>query len=89
MEGVNVTGGGVSEPYGRVMLFALQGGRGPRCAVAGQDPLEQLGRGGRVDRLGPDEAVRVAVPDDLQVKVVGDLAPGSAWCTAAVGTPRR
>ena len=46
------------------------------CAVAGQDLLEQLGRGGRVDRLGPDEAVRVAVPDDLQVEVVGDPASG-------------
>ena len=29
-----------------------------------------------MDRLGPDEAVRVAVPDDLQVEVVGDPAPG-------------
>ena len=47
------------------MLVALQGGGGPRPLVAGQDLLEQLGRGGRVDRLGPDEAVRVAVADDL------------------------
>ena len=76
LEGVDVAGGGVCEPDGRVVLVALQGGGGPRCAVAGQDLLEQLGRGGRVDRLGPDEAVRVAVPDDLQVEVVGDPAPG-------------
>ena len=76
LEGVDVAGGGVSEPDGRVVLVALQGGGGPGCVVAGQDLLEQLGRGGRVDRLGPDEAVRVAVPDDLQVEVVGDPASG-------------
>ncbi len=76
MEGVDVVAGGVCEPDGRVVLVALQGGGGPRCAVAGQDLLEQLGRGGRVDRLGPDEAVRVAVSDDLQVEMVGDAAPG-------------
>ena len=29
-----------------------------------------------MDRLGPDEAVRVAVPDDLQVEMVGDPASG-------------
>ena len=76
LEGVDVVAGGVCEPDGRVVLVALQGGGGPGRVVAGQDLLEQLGRGGRVDRLGPDEAVRVAVPDDLQVEVVGDPAPG-------------
>ena len=76
LEGVDVVAGGVCEPDGRVVLVALQGGGGPRCAVAGQDLLEQLGRGGRMDRLGPDEAVRVAVPDDLQVEMVGDPASG-------------
>jgi len=29
-----------------------------------------------MDRLGSDEAVRVAVPDDLQIEVVGDAASG-------------
>ena len=76
MEGVDVPGGGVCEPDGRVVLVALQGGGGPGRIVAGQDLLKQVGRGGRVDRLGPDEAVRVAVPDDLQVEVVGDPASG-------------
>jgi hypothetical protein len=63
LEGVDVVGGGVCEPDGRVMLLALQGGGGPGRIVAGQDPLEQLGRGGRMDRFGPDEAVRVAVSE--------------------------
>ena len=47
MEGVDIAGGGVCEPDGRVALVALQGGGGPGRIVAGQDPLEQLGRGGR------------------------------------------
>jgi hypothetical protein len=76
MEGVDIAGGGVCEPDGRVVLVAFQGGGGPGRVVAGQDLLEQVGRGGRVDRLGPDEAVRVAVSDDLQVEMVGDAAPG-------------
>jgi hypothetical protein len=65
LEGVDVVAGGVCEPGGRVVLVALQGGGGPRCAVAGQELLEQFGRGARMDRFGPDEAVRVAVSDDL------------------------
>jgi hypothetical protein len=69
MEGVDVACGGVCEPGGRFPLVALQGGGGPRCAVAGQDLLEQLGGGGWMDRFGPDEAVRVAVSDDLQVEM--------------------
>ena len=32
MEGVDIAGGGVSEPDGRVVLVALQGGGGPRRA---------------------------------------------------------
>jgi hypothetical protein len=76
LEGVDVLAGGVCEPDGRVMLVALQGGGGQGRIVAGQDPVKQLGRGGRVDRFGPDEAVRVAVSDELQVEVVGDPASG-------------
>jgi hypothetical protein len=50
LQGVDIPGGGVPQPPGRVVLPALQGGGGPRCAVAGQDPLQRLGRGGRMDR---------------------------------------
>jgi hypothetical protein len=52
LEGVDVVAGGVCEPDGRVVLVALQGGGGPGRIVAGQDPLQRLGRGGRMDRLG-------------------------------------
>ena len=76
VEGVEVAGGGVAEPDGRVVLVAEQGGGGPGGVVAGQDLLEDVGGGGRADRLGPDDAVRVAVADDLQVEVVGDAAAG-------------
>jgi hypothetical protein len=58
------------------VLVALQGAGGSGRIVAGQDLLEHLGGGERVDRLGPDQRVRVAVSDDLQVEVVGDAAPG-------------
>ena len=44
LEGVDVAGGGVAEPDGRVVLVALQGGGGPGRVVAGQDLLEQVGR---------------------------------------------
>ena len=35
MEGVDIAGGGVSEPDGRVVLVALQGGGGPRLRRRG------------------------------------------------------
>ena len=44
---------------------------------------------GGADGVGSDEAVGVAVADDLEVEVVGRAGRGSAWCTAAVGTPAR
>ena len=37
VEGVEVACGGRAEPAGRVLLLPLQGGRGFRCGVAGQD----------------------------------------------------
>src|SRR5829696_9473271 len=76
MKGVDIACGGVCEPDDRFLLLALQGGGGPGRIVADQDLLEQPGRGERVNCLGPDEAVRVAVSDDLQVEVVGDAAAG-------------
>ena len=50
LEGVDVVPGCICEPDGRVMLVALQGGGGPGRIVAGQDLLNQVGGGGRVDR---------------------------------------
>src|SRR5512132_4324978 len=52
------------------------GGRGPCRVVAGQDVFEKVGRRGGPNGLWPDEAVGVAVPDDLQMKVVCDLSAG-------------
>ena len=61
----------------------------------GEDLLQGLGRGAGCDGLGPDDAVRIAVADDLEVEVVGGLSrvsmvyscwrdsarlPGRAWC---------
>ena len=76
VEGVEVAGGGGAEPDGGVLLLALQGGGGLRCGVAGQDLLEQLGGGPRVDIVGLDHRVRVPVPDHREVDVVGAAAAG-------------
>jgi hypothetical protein len=51
------------------------GGRG-RGVVAGENLTEQLGRGVRCDGVGSDEAVRVAVANNLQVEMVGGPSPG-------------
>ena len=76
MECVNVSPSGIGEPGGRVVLIALQGGCGACGVVAGQDLFEEVGRRGGPYRLWPDDAVGVAVPDDLQVEVVRDPAAG-------------
>ena len=57
-------------------MFTLRGGRGDGGVVAGEDVLEEVGRGRGVDVVGSDDRVRVAVADDLQVDVVGFGAAG-------------
>jgi hypothetical protein len=71
MEPVGVVLNGVEQPGSRVAELAQQCCGGGRGVVAGEDLLQGLGRCARCDGLGSDEAVRVAVADDLQVDVVG------------------
>src|SRR5215216_2548859 len=47
-----------------------------RGVVAGHDLFEDVGGRRRPYRVRPDDAVGVAVPDDLQVEVVGDSSAG-------------
>jgi hypothetical protein len=64
MEPVGVALDGVEQPGIRVAEFSQQrGGRG-RGVIAGEDLLQDLGRGAGGDGLGPNDAVRVAVADD-------------------------
>ena len=44
--------------------------------VAGEDLLQRLGWGGLGDGVGSDEAVGVAVADDLEVEVAGRAGRG-------------
>ena len=76
MECVDVSLSRIGEPDGRVVLIRQQGGCGACGVVARQDLLEKVGRRGGPYRLWPDDAVGVAVPDDLQVEVVRDPATG-------------
>jgi hypothetical protein len=65
------------EKLGRwVVELAQQGAGGDGRFIAGEDLLQSLGRRGWGDRLGSDEAVGVAVADDLEVEVVGLPAAG-------------
>ena len=75
-QGVDVPGGSGAELVGGVVLVAEPGGRRAGGVVAGQDLFEDLGGGGRVDQVGVDHGVRVAVPGGLQVDVVGVPAAG-------------
>ena len=65
MECVNVSPGGFTEPQGWVMLIMVQCGCRPRRVVARQDLFEKVGRRRLSNCLWPDNAVRVAVPNDL------------------------
>jgi hypothetical protein len=76
IEPVGVALNRVEQPGSRVADFSQQrGGRG-RCVIAGEDLLQDLGRGAGRDGLGPNDAVRVAVTDHLKVDVVGDPSAG-------------
>jgi hypothetical protein len=57
------------------LLFSQQGADRSWGVVSGKDVFEQLGRGRGPYRVGPDEGVRVAVPDQLQVDVVVQASP--------------
>ena len=54
----------------RVLLLPQPRGRRFGHVVVGQDALQPLDAGEQVSRVGVDQAVRVAVADDLQVEVV-------------------
>ena len=75
-QGVRIPGDCLAEQGCRVLGEASFGVRGGGRLVVGDDAFEEVGRGERVDVLGPDDVVRVAVVDDLQVQVVGGLAAG-------------
>ena len=77
MQGVDVALDGVAEPDGGILLFSQYGAGGSWGVVSGQDVFEQLGRGGGAYRVGPDEGVRVAVADQLQVDVVAEPSAGA------------
>ena len=76
VEAVEVAGGGLPEAGGRRGGLATQGGGRAGGVVVGEHPLQQVDRGLRVGHLGVDEAVRVAVADDLEVDVVLGAAAG-------------
>jgi hypothetical protein len=89
VERVGVALHGVEQPRGRVAELAQQcAGRGRRV-VAGDNLSEQLGRGAGCDGVGSDEAVRVAVANNLQVEVVGSPSPGEHRVQLLPGTPVR
>jgi hypothetical protein len=75
LEPVGVALHGVEQPRGRVAELAQQCGGRARGVVAGDNLSEQLGRGAGCDGVGSDEAVRVAVANNLQVEVVGSPSP--------------
>jgi hypothetical protein len=72
MKPVGVALDGVEQPGCWTAEFSQQGGG----VVAGEDLLQGLGWRAGCDGLGPDDGVRVAVADDLQVEVVGGAAAG-------------
>ena len=65
LQGVDVPGGRRAEAgLGRGEV-AGEGGGGAGRVVPGEDVFEEVGGGGRVDVLGADDLVGVAVADDL------------------------
>ena len=76
MEAIGVALHSVEEAGGWVVELPKQAAGGDRRVVARQDLLQSLGRGGRGNGLGSDEAVGITVADDLEVEVVGVPAAG-------------
>ena len=76
MKAVGVALDCLEQPGRWVVELAQHGACGDGRFVAGEDLLQRLGRGARCDAVGSDEAVGVAVADDLEVEVVGLPATG-------------
>ena len=68
--------GGLREPVGWVVQGSAGGGGGGLRAVGGEDPGEDVDRGGREQRVAGDHGVRVAVVAGGQVEVVAVPAAG-------------
>ncbi len=66
----------LTEPDGRVVLLGHRGRGRDGCFVAGEDAGQQVGRGGRNDGVGIDQAVRVAIADVREVDVVRGASAG-------------
>ena len=75
-EGVGVALDGVEQPDGWVVEFAELRCCGHWSVVAGEDVLEGFSRCFGRDGFGTDDAVWVAVADDLEVEVIGTPAAG-------------
>ena len=75
-ERVVVATGRVVQQHGRVGEVAGGARRGLLSLIAVQDRGENVGRGGREQRLGLDDVVRVAVAGGHQVDVVRGAAAG-------------
>ena len=67
VEGVQVAVDLVGQLVGRVVGLAAHRRGGGGGGVAGQDRLEQVGRGAGVGVVGSDDVVLVAVADDLEI----------------------
>ena len=76
VEAVGVALDRLEKPGRWVVELAQQGAGGDGRFIAGEDLLQRLGRRVECDGVGSDDAVRVAVADDLEVEVVGLPAAG-------------
>ena len=73
---VDVAGGSIAEPNGRVVQVPGATGGRRRSAVASQDRFESVDRGLGMDQFGTDGSVGIAVTDRHQIEMVGLPAAG-------------
>jgi hypothetical protein len=71
VETVGVALDRLEKPDRWIVEVAQQGAGRDGRFIAAEDLLQRLGRCAREDGVGSDEAVGVAVADDLKVEVVG------------------
>jgi hypothetical protein len=76
VEAIGVALNGLEKPGFWIGELPQHSAGGEWSFIAGEDLLRRLGQGGLGNRLGSDEAVGVAVADDLEVEVVGVPAAG-------------